>query len=97
MAPSQPVDQLYAQVDKKQKGQKKTKEPADNITSQYSELQASDPVDQLYAQVDKKKGKKKKQGIDATPSSQAEDMAPCRASESAVRSSGQETKGKDEK
>ena len=76
------MDQLYDQVDIKTNIRRvpPSAVATENITSQYSELQASDPVDQLYAQVDKKKGKKKKHGVDsqpsATPSSQAADMAP---------------------
>ena len=58
---SDPVDQLYAQVDKK-KGKKK-KHGVDSQPSATPSSQAmapSEPVDQLYAQVDKKqKGKKK--------------------------------------
>ena len=45
-----PVDQLYAQVDKKKKN-KKAKEPT------------SSAVDQLYAQVDKKKQKSKEKEV----------------------------------
>ena len=76
------MDQLYDQVDIKTNIRRvpPSAVTTENITSQYSELQASDPVDQLYAQVEKKKGKKKKHGIDsqpsATPPSQAADMAP---------------------
>ena len=76
------MDQLYDQVDIKTNIRRvpPSAVATENITSQYSELQASDPVDQLYAQVDKKKGKKKKHGVNsqssATPSSQAADMAP---------------------
>ena len=56
---SDPVDQLYAQVDKK-KGKKK-KHGIDSPSSQATDMGPSEPVDQLYAQVDKKqKGKKKK-------------------------------------
>ena len=58
MAPSVPVDQLYAQVDKKQKGQKKTKEPADSHSPET--VPSQPPVTELYAQVDKKKKRKKK-------------------------------------
>ena len=74
------MDQLYDQVDIKTNIRRVplSEVTTENITSQYSELQASVPVDQLYAQVDKKKGKKKKHGVDsqpsATPSSQATDM-----------------------
>ena len=76
------MDQLYDQVDIKTNIRQVPPSivTTENITSQYSELQASDPVDQLYAQVDKKKGKKKKHGVDsqpsATPSSQATNMGP---------------------
>ena len=76
------MDQLYDQVDIKTNIRRvpPSAMTTENITSQYSELQASDPVDQLYAQVDKKKGKKKNHGVDSqpstAPSSQAADMAP---------------------
>ena len=76
------MDQLYDQVDIKTNIRRvpPSAVATENITSQYSELQASDPVDQLYAQVDKKKGKKKKHGVDSQPSanppSQAADMGP---------------------
>ena len=56
MAPSVPVDQLYAQVDKKQKGKKKKEEPADSHSSP-----SQPPVMELYAQVDKKKYVKRRQ------------------------------------
>ena len=75
------MDQLYDQVDIKTNIRRvpPSAVATENITSQYSELQASDPVDQLYAQVNKKKGKKKKHVVgsqpSATPSSQAADMA----------------------
>ena len=64
------MDQLYDQVDIKTNIRRvpPSAVTTENITSQYSELQASDPVDQLYAQVEKKKGKKKKHGIDSQPS-----------------------------
>ena len=60
---SDPVDQLYAQVDKK-KGKKKKhgvdSQPSVTPSSQAADMAPSEPVDQLYAQVDKKqKGKKK--------------------------------------
>ena len=76
------MDQLYDQVDIKTNIRRVPPSAVaiENITSQYSELQASDPVDQLYAQVDKKKGKKKKHGVNsqpsATPFSHATDMGP---------------------
>ena len=62
---SDPVDQLYAQVDKK-KGKKKKhgvgSQPSATPSSQAADMVPSEPVDQLYAQVDKKqKGKKKKE------------------------------------
>ena len=60
---SDPVDQLYAQVDKK-KGKKKKhgvdSQPSATPSSHATDMGPSEPVDQLYAQVDKKqKGKKK--------------------------------------
>ena len=48
-----PVDQLYAQVDKK----KKNKKAKEATTSPET------PVDQLYAQVDKKKQKSKEKEV----------------------------------
>ena len=61
---SDPVDQLYAQVEKK-KGKKKKygidSQPSATPPSQAADMAPSEPVDQLYAQVDKKqKGKKRK-------------------------------------
>ena len=49
-----PVDQLYAQVDKKRKDKKKDKEPTSSPET---------AVDQLYAQVDKKKQKIKEKEV----------------------------------
>ena len=54
-----PVDQLYAQVDKKPK--KKKENLYVMSTSQPLEKKTHTPVDQLYAQVDKKKSKKNPQ------------------------------------
>ena len=48
-----PMDQLYAQVDKKKKGKKKAKESKEPTSS----------VEQLYAQVDKKKQKSKEKEV----------------------------------
>ena len=60
---SDPVDQLYAQVDKK-KGKKKKhgvdSQPSVTPPSQAADMAPSEPVDQLYAQVDKKQKRKKK-------------------------------------
>ena len=63
-----PVDQLYAQVDKKKKGMKskEDKEPTSSPQTpdaQVDELTSSPEtaVDQLYAQVDEKKKKKSKE------------------------------------
>ena len=66
-----PVDQLYAQVDKKKKGKKKSKEDNDPTTSpqtpeaQVDKLPSSPEtaVDQLYAQVDKKKQESKEKEV----------------------------------
>ena len=51
------ADQLYAQVDKKKKGKKKSKE--DKIPTGSPET----AVDQLYAQVDKNKQKSKEKEV----------------------------------
>ena len=58
---SDPVDQLYAQVDKK-KGKKKKQHSQTSATpsSQAADMAPSEPVDQVYAQVDKKQKRKKK-------------------------------------
>ena len=60
---SDPVDQLYAQVDKK-KGKKKkhgvNSQPSTTPSSQAADMASSEPVDQVYAQVDKKQKRKKK-------------------------------------
>ena len=62
---SDPVDQLYAQVDKKKRRKKKHgvgSQPSATPSSQAADMVPSEPVDQLYAQVNKKqKGKKKKE------------------------------------
>ena len=62
---SDPVDQLYAQVDKKKRKKKKHgvgSQPSATPSSQAADMVPSEPVDQLYAQVNKKqKGKKKKE------------------------------------
>ena len=47
------TDQLYAQVDKKNKKMKK-----DEVATHSHTPEADAPMDQLYAQVDKKKAKK---------------------------------------
>ena len=97
------MDQLYDQVDIKTKIRRvpPSAVATENITSQYSELQASDPVDQLYAQVDKKKGKKKKHGVDsqpsATPSSHATDMAPSEPVDQLYAQVDKKQKGKKKK
>ena len=62
---SDPVDQLYAQVDKKQKGKKRKKEPADSHSSET--VSSQPPVMELYAQVDKKKKRKKKTTDNSEP------------------------------
>ena len=94
------MDQLYDQVDIKTNIRRVPPSEV-NITSQYSELQASDPVDQLYAQVDKKKGKKMKHGVgsqpSATPSSQATDMGPSEPVDQLYAQVDKKQKGKKKK
>ena len=94
------MDQLYDQVNIKTNIRRVPPSEV-NITSQYSELQASDPVDQLYAQVDKKKGKKKKHGVgsqpSATPSSQATDMGPSEPVDQLYAQVDKKQKGKKKK
>ena len=62
-----PVYQLYAQVDKKKKGKKKSKEDREPTSSpQTPDAQVDEvttAVDQLYAQVDKKKQKSKEKEV----------------------------------
>ena len=78
---SDPVDQLYAQVNKK-KGKKKKhgvdSQPSATPSSHAADMAPSEPVDQLYAQVDKKqKGKKKnKEPADSHPSETVSSQPP---------------------